>query len=130
MKLGITRTTWRRHPAVRSGDQLTLGERVADRVVAAMGSWTFIIAQSIVMGAWVAVNVCAAALRWDAYPFVLLNLGLSTQAAYAASLILIASRRSDQKTSERAEYDLRTNLQALSLLQEVNARLARLEEKP
>src|SRR5664280_1557222 len=66
------------------GSQLTLGQRIADAVAATMGSWTFIIIQSVLLMVWIALNVTAYVQQWDPYPFILLNLALSFQAAYAA----------------------------------------------
>src|SRR5689334_13092339 len=57
--------------------QRTLGDRIADRVAATMGSWRFIIVQSCLLVVWVALNVTAFIQRWDPYPFILLNLALS-----------------------------------------------------
>src|SRR6202012_5379212 len=67
--------------------QLTAGQRVADAVAGVMGSWPFIIGQTVVLLAWVAANTLRAVRGWDPYPFILLNLALSFQAAYAAPVI-------------------------------------------
>lgn len=64
-------------PIVGSLPSLTLGQRVADKVAATMGSWTFIILQSIILLAWIILNVAAYSEHWDPYPFILLNLALS-----------------------------------------------------
>src|SRR5262249_11769341 len=64
--------------------QRTFGERVADGFAAAVGSWPFIIVQTVILAAWVAANVSWLIYRWDPYPFILLNLVLSFQAAYAS----------------------------------------------
>ena len=66
--------------------RLTVGQRIADKVAATMGSWKFIIIQSAILLAWIILNVTAYVQRWDPYPFILLNLALSFQAAYAAPL--------------------------------------------
>src|SRR3984893_11867582 len=68
--------------------ELTTGQRIADQVAATMGSWKFIIIQSIILLAWIALNVTAFVEQWDPYPFILLNLALSFQAAYAAPFIM------------------------------------------
>ncbi|MDG3012392.1 DUF1003 domain-containing protein [Rhodococcus sp. D2-41] len=114
---------WHRHPAVRSGEQLTFGERAADRAVAAMGSWSFIWGQTAVIVVWMILNTVAWCTHWDPFPWILLNLVFSTQAAYAAPLVLLASRRADQKSSERAELDLDTDREALALLRRIDAKL-------
>eukprot|EP01039_Chlorochromonas_danica_P014390 gene14390-16799_t len=69
---------------------LTLGQKVADGVAATMGSWRFIIIQSILLTAWITLNVTAFIQKWDPYPFILLNLARSSQAAYAAPFIMMS----------------------------------------
>ncbi|MDG3013564.1 DUF1003 domain-containing protein [Speluncibacter jeojiensis] len=108
---------------MRSGEQLTFGERAADRAVAAMGSWSFIWGQTAVIVVWMILNTVAWCTHWDPFPWILLNLVFSTQAAYAAPLVLLASRRADQKSSERAELDLDTDREALALLRRIDAKL-------
>ena len=74
-----------RHPVNQAHyDERTWGERVADRLSAGMGSWTFMIIQSIALLAWIALNAFGLLIaHWDPYPFILLNLALSLQATYA-----------------------------------------------
>ena len=95
------RTLWHRHPAVRTGDQLTTGERAVDASVRGIGSWPFLIVQTLVVCSWIALNLTGLA-RFDLYPFILLNLAFSTQAAYATPLILLGQRRQDTKNAEVA----------------------------
>jgi uncharacterized membrane protein len=90
---------------------LTLGERIADLVAAVMGSWTFIVAQSLVLFLWIAVNAYFGR-AWDPYPFILLNLVLSFQAAYAAPIIMMAQNRQATIDRRRAEQDYDVNLKA------------------
>jgi uncharacterized membrane protein len=81
-----------------------LGARVADRVTGFLGSWTFIVIQTVIVAAWVLGNIYLL-FHFDPYPFIFLNLAFSTQAAYAAPLILLASNRSsirDRMTLEHA----------------------------
>jgi uncharacterized membrane protein len=66
---------------------------IAERIARFFGTPQYIIGQSIVVVIWIAVNAIAISLRWDPYPFILLNLAFSTQAAYAAPLILLAQTR-------------------------------------
>ena len=106
-----------RHPGnQRRHDQRTSGERLADRVTAVFGSWRFIIAQTIIVCAWIALNLLAVAARWDPYPFILLNLVFSTQAAYAAPLILLSQNRQADTDRIRAEHDYEVNQTALRYL--------------
>lgn len=114
------------HPAVRSGNDLTVGERVADTSVKSMGSWTFILVQAVLMALWMAANVMAGFPHWDHYPYVLLNLALSTQAAFAAPLILLAGRRQDTRNQEVAVHTMRAvddlNAKLDTLISELQAR--------
>jgi uncharacterized membrane protein len=74
-------------------DNAPLGARVADRVTGFMGSWTFIAIQTVIVVLWLSANVYLLSQPFDPYPFILLNLAFSTQAAYAAPLILLAGNR-------------------------------------
>jgi uncharacterized membrane protein len=106
-----------RHPAnQRRHDQRTGGERLADRVTAVFGSWRFIVVQTIIVCAWIGVNLLAVAERWDPYPFILLNLVFSTQAAYAAPLILLSQNRQADTDRIQAEHDYEINQTALRYL--------------
>jgi uncharacterized membrane protein len=97
-----------RHPATA----LTPGQRIADAVAATMGSWRFIIIQTTVLLAWIALNITAWIRHWDPYPFILLNLALSFQAAYAAPFIMMSQNRQQDVDRERAEEDYRINVKA------------------
>jgi uncharacterized membrane protein len=90
---------------------LTIGERVADLVAAVAGSWTFIIAQTVVLALWIVVNAYNGK-AWDPYPFILLNLLLSFQAAYAAPIIMMAQNRQSDIDRRKAEKDYDVNLKA------------------
>ncbi len=106
---------------------LTVGQRVADSVAATMGSWTFIIVQSVVLIAWIGVNVVAWVSHWDPYPFILLNLGLSFQAAYAAPFIMISQNRQAERDRHQADEDYRTNVEAEHRIEELQRQLAAIE---
>ena len=102
----------------------SFGQLAADRIANVMGSWTFIIVQSIFVGAWILLNLVAVLRHWDAYPFILLNLLFSTQAAYAAPIIMMSQNRQAQKDHlrddhEAAEVELlfKINRQQLKILQ-------------
>ena len=122
------------HPVNRAlVDEAPLSARVADRVTAFMGSWAFIGIQTAIVAVWVAGNTWLL-FHFDPYPFIFLNLAFSTQAAYAAPLILLASNRSsvrDRMTLEHAahEADLeeRQNEQLLSGNTEILRRVEALE---
>ncbi len=99
---------------------LTLGQRIADAVAATMGSWPFILVQSALLAVWIALNVTQVVFRaWDPYPFILLNLMLSFQAAYAAPFIMMSQNRQSAKDRLHAELDLQTNLKAETLIEEL-----------
>ncbi len=83
----------------------SFGERVADAAAAGVGSWTFLIVQSILLAFWVALNTFGLLFaHWDPYPFILLNLLLSVQAAYAAPVLLLASVRQAKKDRLTLEH--------------------------
>lgn len=90
----------------------TIGQRIADGFAAIMGSWTFIIIQSCILICWVVLNVAAWIQQWDPYPFILLNLALSFQAAYAAPIIMMSQNRQSDKDRLAAEIDHDVNVKA------------------
>jgi len=107
--------------------QLTFGQRIADTVAATMGSWSFIIIQSVILTIWIILNVVAWIGHWDPYPFILLNLALSFQAAYAAPFIMISQNRQADRDRHQAEEDFRTNVEAEQRIEELQRRLADIE---
>lgn len=100
-----------RHPVNRAvHDQATFGERLADNIASGIGSWTFLIIQTVLVLLWVAINIVGLfALRWDPYPFILLNLMFSVQAAYTGPVLLLAGNRQAQKDRMTLEH---TSLEA------------------
>ena len=92
--------------------QLTQGQRVADWFATTMGSWSFIIAQSSILSAWAALNVVAWINHWDPYPFILMNLVLSIQAAYAAPIIMMSQNRQVERDRLDAHNDFLVNKKA------------------
>ena len=125
-----------RHPVNQMMiDRAPLGARVADRVVGFLGSWTFLIIQTFFVILWIGGNAWLL-FHFDPFPFILLNLALSTQAAYAAPLILLAGNRSstrDRLTLEHAaaEADVEEaqNEKLLTGNAQILAQVAVLEEK-
>jgi uncharacterized membrane protein len=79
--------------------------RFSERLARFMGTGTFLFWQTLIVLIWIALNLFAASLRWDPYPFILLNLAFSTQAAYAAPLILLAQNRQDDRDRVSLEED-------------------------
>ena len=91
---------------------LTPGQRAADTVANGMGSWRFILIQSGLLAIWIALNVVGLVARWDPYPFILLNLVMSFQAAYAAPIIMMSQNRQSTKDRLSARLDFETNVRA------------------
>ena len=91
---------------------MKIGERISDAVAAMMGSWPFIIIQSILLSIWIILNVTAYVQKWDPYPFILLNLALSFQAAYAAPFIMMSQNRQAAHDREDAQHDYDINIKA------------------
>ena len=106
-------------------DRLTFGERMADRVAAFVGSWTFILSFGFVLAAWIAANSIAllASDRFDPYPFILLNLALSCVAAVQAPLIMMSQRRQETKDRLRSENDYQVNLKAEVEIRQLHEKL-------
>jgi uncharacterized membrane protein len=109
--------------------KLTLGQWVADKVAAGMGSWNFIIIQSAVLVAWIILNVVAVVQHWDPYPFILLNLGLSFQAAYAAPFIMMSQNRQSDIDRQKAENDYKINIKAELEIELLHQKIDELREK-
>jgi uncharacterized membrane protein len=111
-------------------ETLTFGQRIADRVAAFGGSWPFIIMFSTIMIVWMTVNVISAVARFDPYPFILLNLALSSVAALQAPIIMMSQNRQSTKDKLLAENDYQVNLKAemeiAALLRGQSEMLARL----
>jgi len=107
----------------------TIGDHVADAVASGMGSWRFIIAQTIFVIFWMVLNVIGLIKHWDAYPFILLNLLFSTQAAYAAPIIMMSQNRQAAKDRLEAELDYQTNKRAELEIIDMQKDLASLEER-
>jgi uncharacterized membrane protein len=119
------RTLWHHHPSVLSGDQLTRGERAADRMRNGMGSWPFVFSALVFLGLWMLYN---RNVGFDPYPFILLNLVLSCLAAMQGAILLIAAKRSDQIASQLAQHDFDTDFQAAKRIEELHERVAELSE--
>jgi uncharacterized membrane protein len=120
-------THWHKHPGVRSGDQLSRGERAADRMRNMMGSWPFVFSFFGVMGIWVVINtvllvhVFHVHKSFDPYPYILLNLFLSMLAGVQAAALLIAAKRTDSMASEIALHTVHNTDDIKTLLAENTA---------
>jgi uncharacterized membrane protein len=128
MNVHFPRPHLHKHPPVRNinevfDDQLTVGQRTADRLAEIMGSWRFILIQTGLLLVWLFLNVTAYVYHWDPYPFILMNLVLSLQAAYTAPMILMSANRlaardrleahNDYVVNGKAEEEVRVILEHL-----------------
>ena len=107
---------------------LTIGQKIADTVAATMGSWTFIIIQSVILMFWIILNVTAYIQQWDPYPFILLNLALSFQAAYAAPFIMMSQNRQQDIDRKSAENDFKVNVKAELEIELLHQKIDQLRE--
>lgn len=119
----------RAQETLASGIQLTAGQRIADSVAATMGSWRFIVIQSTILLCWIALNITAWLQHWDPYPFILLNLVLSFQAAYAAPFIMMSQNRQQDVDRREAAADYQINVKAELEIELLHQKLDELREK-
>jgi uncharacterized membrane protein len=125
-----------RHPVNRANyDEAPLGARIADRVTGFMGSWKFIIIQTVIVLIWIGGNIYLL-FHFDPFPFILLNLAFSTQAAYAAPLILLAGNRASirdrmtlEHTADEADKEDRQNQELLQGMKQVLEQVESLEKR-
>ena len=103
-----TKKTWHR----KHRESLGFGQKLADKVANGMGSWTFIIIQTVLVAFWMILNIVGFVEHWDVYPFILLNLLFSTQAAYAAPIIMMSQNRQNERDRVQAQDDYKTNIDA------------------
>lgn len=106
---------------------LSFGDKLADKVAAGMGSWAFIIWQSFIVIIWMFLNVLGFVKHWDAYPFILLNLIFSTQAAYAAPIIMMSQNRQTDRDRVQAQQDYKTNVEAKQEIEALQIQLSGIE---
>jgi uncharacterized membrane protein len=108
-------------------ETLSFGSRLADVVAKSMGSWKFIIIQTILVVLWMILNFIGFMYHWDVYPFILLNLLFSTQAAYAAPIIMMAQNRQNERDRMQAQADYQTNIEAKLEIEGLAIKLKELE---
>ena len=111
----------------RHHDTLKFGDHLADSVAKGMGSWRFIIIQTILVILWMGLNLVGYFFHWDAYPFILLNLVFSTQAAYAAPIIMMAQNRQNDRDRMQAQAYYQTNIDAKLEIEALAIKLKSLE---
>ena len=125
----LLRTQVSRNVNLEEEERLTFGERIADRVAAFGGSWTFIITFGVILFAWMALNVAMALHAFDPYPFILLNLVLSTLAALQAPVIMMSQNRQASKDRLKADLDYEVNLKAELEVAQLHAKVDRIYEE-
>jgi uncharacterized membrane protein len=108
-------------------EALGFGSRLADSVAKGMGSWSFIVIQTILVILWMGLNVVGWVYHWDVYPYILLNLVFSTQAAYAAPIIMMAQNRQNDRDRAQAQADYQTNIDAKLEIEALSKKLNSLE---
>ena len=108
-------------------ETIGIGGRISDAVAKGMGSWRFIIIQTALVIFWMGLNLVGFFYHWDVYPFILLNLLFSTQAAYAAPIIMMAQNRQNERDRMHAEADYQTNIDAKLEIEELTKKLNRME---
>ena len=118
-----------RNPNDLIEEESTVGERIADQVARFGGSWTFIITFGVLMCVYTGINILLGTKAWDPYPFILLNLFLSTLAALQAPVIMMSQNRQDTKDRLRGELDYDVNKRAASDIQGLSRKLNLLDEK-
>jgi len=129
------------HPPVQNVNEIvkkqtTFGQKIADKLALGMGSWKFIIIQSIILTVWIILNVIAWLSHWDPYPFILMNLVLSLQAAYAAPIIMMSQNRqairdrleshNDYTINKKSEVEIKALLEYSALQNEALQEIHRL----
>ncbi|MDB5692921.1 MAG: hypothetical protein JWO81_1984 [Alphaproteobacteria bacterium] len=122
------RAARRRQRAEPHGPPPTAGQTIADAVAATMGSWPFIIIQTTILAFWILLNVVAWIRHWDPYPFILLNLALSFQAAYAAPFIMMSQNRQADVDRRHAQDDYKINIKAELEIELLHQKLDQLRE--
>jgi uncharacterized membrane protein len=107
--------------------KIPLGEKASDGITRIVGSWKFIIIQSIILAIWIILNATAWINHWDPYPFIFLNLALSFQAAYTAPIILMSENREADRERRKNALDLTTDKRAEKEVAQIQRYLTRLE---
>lgn len=110
-------------------ETMTAGERVADNVASSMGSWGFILIQASIMLVWVTLNIVAWVYHWDPYPYILLNLAMSAQAAFATPLIMMSQNRQAAKDRLMAEHDFEINQSSFHDIEQLATHLEKQDEE-
>lgn len=108
-------------------ESLSFGDKIADSVANGMRSWKFIIWQTVIVIFWMLLNIIGKIRHWDVYPFILLNLIFSTQAAYAAPIIMMSQNRQNQRDRIQAQCDYQINVEAKKEIEALQKQISKLE---
>lgn len=122
------KNTVKKEPSLDCEEKIGLGEKLADKTTSLIGSWRFILIQSVVIFVWIVLNATGV-ITWDSYPFILLNLFMSFQAAYTAPIIMMSQNRESKRDRQRAEDDYRINRLAEGEVEEIILNLQNIQEK-
>ena len=111
----------------RHSDTLNIGQRIADKAAKEIGSWRFIVIQSFLVLVWLTLNIIGIVRHWDPYPFILLSLLFSAQAAYAAPIIMMSQNRQSERDRVQAQADYETNVKAKLEIENLQTQLSTIE---
>jgi len=117
----------RRMEHSREKHKSTFGQKAADKVASWVGSWKYIIVQSVVLIIWMILNVVSIIEHWDPYPFIFLNLVVAFVAVYTAPIILMSQNRSEERDRKKFEIDLATDRKSEKEIEEIKTQLNRIE---
>ncbi|MES1990178.1 MAG: DUF1003 domain-containing protein [Pseudomonadota bacterium] len=120
--------TYKKTVDKRKGEGRTTGQVVSDAVATTVGSWKFIIIQSVILVIWMAANVTGFIFHWDPYPFILLNLVLSFQAAFTAPIIMMSQNRQAERDRAEQQHDFDINIKAELEIEALHQKLDVLRE--
>jgi|ERR1041385_4935550 uncharacterized membrane protein len=104
-------------------------ERLSDKIAEIVGSWAFIIIQLLILAGWMAANVVLPAFSWDPYPYILLNLALSFQAAFTAPIIMMSQNRQNIIDRKKSHDDYAVNVKAEKEIKKLHDKIDSLTDK-
>lgn len=110
-------------------ENTSFGYKLADNIASVVGSWKFVVVQSLIIFFWVIINILWLVYQWDPYPFVLLNLFLNFQAAYMAPIIMMSQNRMEEKDRIRSIKDYETNIKAEKEIEKIQKEIIEMQKK-
>ena len=118
-----------RNQSSRYCNKLTFSQRAADKATDFIGSWKFIIIQTVVLIIWITFNAYELFFQWDPYPFIFLNLVVGLIASYSAPIIMMSQNRAEERDRHKAEMDLATDRKAEKEIEEIQNKLEKMDKK-